>query len=637
MSLLAPEIKIEEKLLEAFNNIRLMDVKRASNPINALRSFYEIVPIKYLKKMDDEALFEDLKTLVVVDNIDHFWDASTSIINFLGAFDSDQFIYDKLYANPAITRKIYDVLNDDKDKQTYCSFLTALSVGFNIDPDFTEFPDIIELGGRHEIDSDLFFGEKDSIRIKNELVHYITPVWEFQIGQYDAEYAFDEEEDYRDLLLDKQYNPLDIVIIRNDKSVHFVSALQVKLMADTKEWGNIVEWIHFGINLLLVALPFGIYAAGVRGFFLTLSIIDASIVLVDYGINSFEDLIKTLPGGEEFFKLWKDISALLMLGTGVLALPSLITAIGKLLIKGAFIILVSSGQVLKQTILILRYALINSGILKFLGTSFRIVINAVKYSKIAGFASQLERLQRAGVLIVRVPSKNRNVKGGETYHLIYDGTPIASGKTAKELKEATKRFFGKNGEIILKALKESSQSAKIQRLISFLNRINKNMTISDLTDFGIKVLFRGTTTNPDGSIYIGNPNSQANGLSTSTDPLRAIIFAIESATKQNKKGIIQVLITDRLPKFKLNSPNHFSHYELEVVLNIRASELSAHVVKEIPVEKVRELANKFFKLPESLPTRLNVETSESRWLMRDVLPKSTLEDSYKFYEELIKL
>lgn len=259
-----------------------------------------------------------------------------------------------------------------------------------------------------------------------------------------------------------------------------------------------------------------------------------------------------------------------------------------------------------------------------------------KYPQLARLAAKLQKLQTEGVLIVKSTVK---VDGRivEKYQLIYKDALIAEGATTKELREAINPFFGKGSKVLIEVLDGIVQRVRIEELIKFLSKIDETTRAIDLEKFGIKALFRGTTKNADGIIYKGNTNSQLYGLSTSTDPLRAIVFAIEGASKEGRNGILQLILPSKLSKFKFQLPNRMVHYELEVIINAGVDDLSKFVVKEIPIDTARDLANKFFKLPENSPTKLIEETRESRFLMEEVLPKTSLTESFEFYQELMKL
>jgi CRISPR/Cas system CSM-associated protein Csm2 small subunit len=466
-----PKHLVELKLEHVFKKAHARLPRKGQEDIERLRTFYEIVPPMFLKAIDDEKLFNDLTALTIHDDFDSFWDASKAIINFIEAFSDEEFIYNKLYDNPAIARKIYDVLNDDKDKEAYCVFLTALSCGYNFNYVDDAFPDIILLGGEFQIDSDLFFGENNSIHIKNDRVTPIESNHQYlisDVGNFgkNAVYgtAKHPEQFYRQNLLDKKYNPLDILFIENKDSgeITFVSAMQVKLMADRTEWDKLMKRIALGINLFLVALPFGLYVNGVRGLLFTLSVVEGSVAFLDIFVSGLREEIEQMPGGKTFLEYWDKFYALASITTGIIGLPDLIKSIGKFLTKGAMFIVDVTAPIRKQAILMMRFACLQSKeLIQVIGLNFRIIYNTLRYRAIASFSASLAKLQRKGVLIIRVPPVNGTAKGIARYELVYDGVPIASGRTADELKKATKPFFGKNGEVLVEVLENMARRARV--------------------------------------------------------------------------------------------------------------------------------------------------------------------------------
>ena len=81
----------------------------------------------------------------------------------------------------------------------------------------------------------------------------------------------------------------------------------------------------------------------------------------------------------------------------------------------------------------------------------------------------------------------------------------------------------------------------IEELIEFLNKIDETVLATELEEYGIEALFRGTTRNAQGELFSGNLNSIGNGASTSTDPIVATIYGIESSSlKGAGKGFLQV-------------------------------------------------------------------------------------------------
>jgi hypothetical protein len=179
---------------------------------------------------------------------------------------------------------------------------------------------------------------------------------------------------------------------------------------------------------------------------------------------------------------------------------------------------------------------------------------------------------------------------------------------------------------------KESKILSIDELKIYLDNVTEATTVSELEEKGIRVFFRGTTRSANGSLFPGNPNAIANGISTSTDPIKATIFAIESATRNaGYKGVLQVSISTDLKMLKLVSPNRRIDLELEVVFNTSADNFARISKIEIPVEDARIFIKEIYGV--DLPTHL--ERYEANHLLRTI-KESSLEQSFEFYQKLLK-
>jgi len=170
-----------------------------------------------------------------------------------------------------------------------------------------------------------------------------------------------------------------------------------------------------------------------------------------------------------------------------------------------------------------------------------------------------------------------------------------------------------------------------EELIKFLDAVNETTTVAQLEERGIKVFFRGTTRNADGSLFLGNPNTIANGISTSTDPIKSTIFAIESATNSGGKGVLQIALPNDLKNINLLAPNRRVNIELEVVFETSAESFSKLSKVEIPVEKARQAVKEIYGI--ELPSTIRRNVADE--LLR-TLPASSLEQSFNFYQKILK-
>jgi hypothetical protein len=170
-----------------------------------------------------------------------------------------------------------------------------------------------------------------------------------------------------------------------------------------------------------------------------------------------------------------------------------------------------------------------------------------------------------------------------------------------------------------------------EELIKFLDAVNETTTIAQLEEKGIKVFFRGTTRDLNGNLFPGNPNTIANGISTSTDPIKSTIFAIESATGSGSKGVLQIALPNELANTKLLAPNRRVNIELEVVFETSAENFSKLSKVEIPIEKARQAIKEIYGV--ELPTRLGRD--EATELLKTI-NASSLEQSFDFYQKILK-
>ena len=170
-------------------------------------------------------------------------------------------------------------------------------------------------------------------------------------------------------------------------------------------------------------------------------------------------------------------------------------------------------------------------------------------------------------------------------------------------------------------------------LKAFLNTINETTTIIQLEQKGIKSFFRGTTrSKADNALFPGNTNSQTFGISTSTDPIKATIFSIESATSNAAyKGVLQIGLPNDLKNIALSAPNYRVAKELEVVLNTSASRFASLSKVEISVENARKLVKEVYGV--DLPTNLYRSYADE---LLETIPESSLDKAFEFYQKALQ-
>ncbi len=173
----------------------------------------------------------------------------------------------------------------------------------------------------------------------------------------------------------------------------------------------------------------------------------------------------------------------------------------------------------------------------------------------------------------------------------------------------------------------------IAELKAFLKTIDETTTIAQLEQKGIKSFFRGTTrSKADNTLFPGNPNSQAFGISTSTDPIKATIFSIESATNNSAyKGVLQIGLPNDLKNIALSAPNHRVALELEVVLNTPANNFANLSKVEISVENSRKLIKEVYGV--DLPSKLSRSYADE---LLETMPESSLDKAFEFYKKTLQ-
>jgi hypothetical protein len=181
---------------------------------------------------------------------------------------------------------------------------------------------------------------------------------------------------------------------------------------------------------------------------------------------------------------------------------------------------------------------------------------------------------------------------------------------------------------------KGKQIQTVDELIVFLDKIDETVKATELEKYGIQVLFRGTTRNAQGELFSGNANSIANGASTSTDPIRAVIFGVESATEFRQKGFLQIFVPKELEGLNLQSPNFRYDLELEIIIKASPEELSKFAVVEMPIEDARQIVNKLYN--KNIPKSIYINDFENGKHYLKNIQKLTPKQSLEFYKQVIK-
>ncbi|RKE80601.1 hypothetical protein [Chryseobacterium sp. AG363] len=190
------------------------------------------------------------------------------------------------------------------------------------------------------------------------------------------------------------------------------------------------------------------------------------------------------------------------------------------------------------------------------------------------------------------------------------------------------------GAAILSRILSGRKIKTVEELIDFLGKVDQNVMAENLEKVGIQVLFRGTTRSINGELFTGNSNSIEYGVSTSTDPIRAVIFGIESSSKPGTKGVLQVYVPKDLKGLNLQSANYRVSKELEVIINTSPEKLSDFVVKEIPIEDARKLVNELYGI--DIPKTITSNSIPGSNMLLEETKKLTPKEAQEFYKKIIK-
>lgn len=321
---------------------RLLDqtyVKLATKRVSALtrnlpetysdvRSFYNMVPDFYFTRMQEDALFEDLRLMLRYDASSSFIDTGLVMLKLLNQFKDSKSIYDRFYSNPTLVKSIYSHINShtgENSTNAYCEFLTALTIAFASGDDFETLP-VVRIGKDYTLDSDLFFGDDDKIYLKVEQVITSTRTKDYDFnstkGDLDMMKGDFTSNEYIEVL-NGSYHPMQLVKLVNTDSgeVSFVTALHVKRLADIDEWAYIVEVFSNVLTVISIFTSVGIVIRAGSLLAKILAVTDIAIGVIDLAL-SIDSIRKALrssgPTGKWLEENWDKIS--IISSTGVMTL-----------------------------------------------------------------------------------------------------------------------------------------------------------------------------------------------------------------------------------------------------------------------------------------------------------------------------
>jgi hypothetical protein len=170
-------------------------------------------------------------------------------------------------------------------------------------------------------------------------------------------------------------------------------------------------------------------------------------------------------------------------------------------------------------------------------------------------------------------------------------------------------------EIFLNSVKEFEAVTLIENsgdLFQALRNARNVNRVSDLESKGVSHFFRGTNLDSGGNLYPGNPNTIANGTSTSTDPIVATIFGIEAKTEFGGSGILTIARSESIGSVNLKPPNFRVELEREVIMDLTPSDFYQAKDIEITVDQARALIRqiKGYELDSSISSAFSRQALE---------------------------
>jgi hypothetical protein len=147
------------------------------------------------------------------------------------------------------------------------------------------------------------------------------------------------------------------------------------------------------------------------------------------------------------------------------------------------------------------------------------------------------------------------------------------------------------------------------QLIDVLTNVRSVHRVSDLEAKGLNKFFRGTNVDANGVPYPGNPNTIANGTSTSSDPIVATIFGIEARTEFGGSGKLLLYQPANLGSTKLKPPNYRVELEREIIMDVTPTNIYGMKDFEIDVDDARSIIQQitWHNLDSSIPSSFSTQ------------------------------
>lgn len=324
MSDLFPDLNLEEYVVRAYLNSYKTISK---NDAEKLNNFYSQVPTIAMLSISDELKFNDFRTLLVYDAnngvFGWFTDSSRAMLNILAGFKDLSSLYEMLKNDPQFVKSVYSHLGSDKDTEEFCDFLMVLGWLFDPVDKIEDLPKVYH-GGRYSLDSDLFFGKKDVVRIVNLEKYTEFVPYEEKAGKDFLQFQHNTTQTHSNVLSDEYYNPLQQIrlIDANTHEELIVPAIYVKRLSDIAEWETIMKVFYTALNILSIFISVGIIFKGAVGLIRFIAVTDILISSTDIALSNDEikkELRASGPAGEWFADNWGAIS--LVSSFGLLSIP----------------------------------------------------------------------------------------------------------------------------------------------------------------------------------------------------------------------------------------------------------------------------------------------------------------------------
>lgn len=142
------------------------------------------------------------------------------------------------------------------------------------------------------------------------------------------------------------------------------------------------------------------------------------------------------------------------------------------------------------------------------------------------------------------------------------------------------------------------------QLIEVLSNVREVHRVTDLESKGVNKFFRGINLDANGVPYQGNPNTLANGTSTSSDPIVATIFGVQARTVHGGPGKLLLFEPSNLGSMKLEPPNLRVELEREIIMDVTPTNLYGMKEIEIDVDDARSIIQQItgHPLDSSIPS-----------------------------------